>query len=101
MIYLYRIYHIFIYMKQGKIKQLKYVDWKIGIQWTFEIDFDTKVFWPYTYVFHRKNLYFNEETNERGSYFFPLKNKDFDNTELFLETNDIVEEVFQENLRNL
>lgn len=27
---------------------------------------------------------------ERGSYFFPLKNKSFKNTEIFIETDDIL-----------
>ena len=74
--------------------------WKItsekivsGTGWTngeFHLDFSNARFGPYTHIFHRENLYFHEEEWVRGSYFFPLKDSIYDNTELFLENNDIV-----------
>lgn len=56
----------------------------------FQVQFSHANFWPYTHVFHRKNLYFHQTEWVRGSFFFPLKDMKFENTEIFLETNDIV-----------
>lgn len=82
-------------MKKGKIITQRSFWTPAGIQWEFKVDFDHWRFGPYTYVFHRENLYFHEEANERGSYFFPLKTQAFNNTEIFLETDDIVLAVWE------
>lgn len=77
-------------MKKGQIIS-NWVSWDTQtIQGEFHIDFSNGIFGPYTYLFDRKRLYFSDETWERWSYFFPLKSTVFDNTEIFLETNDIV-----------
>lgn len=55
----------------------------------FHVDFKNSRFGPYTHIFHRENLYFHEDEWARGSYFFPLKDTRYGNTEIFLETNDI------------
>ena len=62
--------------------------WTTGL---FHVHFNHANFWPYSHIFHRKNLYFHESEQARGSYFFPepLKETQFWNTEIFLETNDI------------
>jgi len=77
-------------MKKGKIinhiKNIAEHSWESE----FSILFDHSEFWPYNYLFEREKLYFNEDLWERGSYFFPLKDLLFQNTELFLETNKIV-----------
>ena len=52
--------------------------------------FDHQEFGPYEYIFTRESLYFNQELDERGSFTFPLREKQFDNTEIFLEGDDIV-----------
>lgn len=77
-------------MKKGKIITQKIEKHTADIKWEFYIDFKDSRFWPYTHIFERKRLYFNEGVEERGSYFFPLRSGKFKNTEIFLETNDIV-----------
>jgi len=56
----------------------------------FSISFDNKEFWPYEFLYDRKRLYYDDKLEERWSYFFPLKEKEFWNTEIFIERNDIV-----------
>lgn len=73
-------------MKRGKILS----DTSDGYKWKFQIEFSQSTLGPYSFLFQRENLYFNEDLGERGSYFFPLKDTRFKNTEIFLETNDIV-----------
>lgn len=63
---------------------------KANIFWEFHIDFPTKKYWPYSHLFTRENLYYSEELWDRGSILFPIKEKEFDNTEIFLERDDIV-----------
>lgn len=55
----------------------------------FSIDFQNSSLWPYNFIFDRQRLYYDEFLDERWSYFFPLKSSNFENTEIFLETNDI------------
>lgn len=76
-------------MEQGKITW----EARSGKAWIFGefmIEFSVKSFWPYSHVFTRENLYFDEVLWERGAFLFPLKEKEFDNTEIFLERDDIV-----------
>ncbi len=56
----------------------------------FHVNFSNSRFGPYSHVFRRENLYFHESEWVRGSYFFPLESERFHNTEIFLETNEIV-----------
>lgn len=63
---------------------------KGGVFWNFHIEFPSKTFWPYNYVFTRENLYFCEELWERGASLFPLKEQKLENTEIFLERDDII-----------
>jgi len=62
----------------------------LWMKWTFKIEFASDSFWPYNYKFEKKDCYFNDWLKDRWTKIFPLKNKSFDNTEIFLETNDIV-----------
>lgn len=62
----------------------------LWMKWEFKIDFASDSFWPYNYKFEREDCYFNDWLEDRWTKIFPLKNKEFDNTEIFLETNDIV-----------
>ena len=82
-------YFLYI-MKTGNINSKKIVSGTAGTQGEFYIDFKESRLGPYTHLFKRENLYFDEESWERGSFFFPAKNKEFQNTEIFLETNDII-----------
>ncbi len=61
----------------------------LGMKWSFKIDFANDSFWPYNYKFEREDCYFNDWLEDRWTKIFPLKNKKFDNTEIFLETDDI------------
>ena len=62
----------------------------LWMKWEFKIEFANDSFWPYKYKFEREDCYFNDGLEDRGTILFPLKNKQFDNTEIFLETDDIV-----------
>ena len=62
----------------------------LWMKWEFKIEFANDSFGPYQYKFEREDCYFNDWLKDRGSVIFPLKNKKFDNTEIFLETDDIV-----------
>ncbi len=67
----------------------------LGMKWEFKIEFASDSFWPYKYKFQREDCYFNDGLGDRGSAIFPLKNKQFNNTELFLENDDIVITVWE------
>ena len=67
----------------------------LTMKWEFKIEFASDSFWPYKYKFEREDCYFNDGLEDRGSAIFPLKNKEFDNTELFIETDDIVIAVWE------
>ncbi len=62
----------------------------LWMKWEFKIEFANDSFWPYKYKFEREDCYFNDGLEDRWTVVFPLKNKKFDNTEIFLETDDIV-----------
>lgn len=62
----------------------------LGMKGEFVIEFANDSFGPYEYKFEREDCYFNDGLNDRGTKIFPLKNKQFDNTEIFLETDEIV-----------
>jgi hypothetical protein len=62
----------------------------ISTKWDFSVSFDHQEFGPYEYIFTRDSLYFSEKIDERGSFTFPLREKMFDTTEIFLERDDIV-----------
>ena len=62
----------------------------LWMKWEFSIEFANDSFGPYEYKFAREDCYFSDWLNDRGSVLFPLKNKRFDNTEIFLERDDIV-----------
>lgn len=77
-------------MKKGKIIRRHFSSNNNVRTGEFRIEFSQSTFGPYTHLYTRENLYFDEEMNERGSYFFPLKDDTFDNTEMFIENDDIV-----------
>ena len=62
----------------------------LWMKWEFKVEFATDSFWPYNYKFWREECYFNDWLEDRGTAIFPIKNKSFDNTEIFLENDDIV-----------
>jgi len=74
------------------IKKEKFSLW---MKWEFKIEFANDSFWPYRYKFEREDCYFNDGLEDRGTKIFPLKNKIFNNTEIFLETDDIVIAVWE------
>lgn len=61
----------------------------IKTQGKFFIDFSNSKIGPYTHLYDREKLYYHEIIDERGSLDFPLKNAEFENSEIFLETDDI------------
>ena len=67
----------------------------LTMKWEFKIEFASDSFWPYKYKFEREDCYFNDGLEDRGTSIFPLKNKKFDNTEIFLENDDIVIAVWE------
>ena len=67
----------------------------LWMKWEFKIEFANDSFWPYKYKFERTDCYFNDGLEDRGSAIFPLKNKKFNNTEIFLETDEIVIAVWE------
>ncbi len=67
----------------------------LWMKWEFKIEFANDSFWPYNYKFTKEDCYFNDGLQDRWSKIFPLKNKKVDNTEIFLETNDIVIAVWE------
>ncbi len=56
----------------------------------FLIEFANDSFGPYEYKFEREDCYFSDGLNDRWTKLFPLKNIKFNNTEIFLETDDII-----------
>lgn len=74
-------------LEQISIKKEKFLLW---MKWQFKIEFANDNFWPYDYKFAREDCYYNDWLEDRWSYMFPLKNKEFDNTEIFLENDDII-----------
>jgi len=67
----------------------------LWMKWEFKIEFASDSFGPYKYKFERTDCYFNDGLEDRGSAVFPLKNKYTKNTEIFLETDDIVIAVWE------
>lgn len=67
----------------------------LWMKWEFKIEFASDSFWPYKYKFQREDCYFNDGLDDRGTAIFPLKNKEFNNTEIFLETDDIVVAIWE------
>ena len=62
----------------------------LWMKWEFKIEFANDSFGPYKFKFERTDCYFNDWLEDRGTSVFPLKNKKFDNTEIFLEIDDLV-----------
>jgi len=77
-------------MKKGKVIHHEIQVNTARTSGEFSINFSEASFWPYRHIFTRENLYFDEDVSERWSYFFPMKSLLFQNTEIFLETNNIV-----------
>lgn len=69
------------------INKEKFSLWMKG---KFKIEFANDSFWPYNYKFEREDCYFNDGLEDRWTKIFPLRNQIFDNTEIFLETDDII-----------
>ncbi len=67
----------------------------LWMKWEFNIEFVSDSFGPYYFKFERTDCYFNDWLEDRGTKIFPIKNKQFDNTEIFLETDDIVIAVWE------
>ena len=62
----------------------------LWMKWEFYIEFATDRFGPYEYKFERVDTYYNDWLKDRWSVMFPLKEKKFDNTEIFIERDWIV-----------
>jgi len=62
----------------------------LWMKWEFKIEFANDSFWPYNFKFAKEDCYFNDWLEDRWTKIFPLRNKSFNNTEIFLETDDIV-----------
>lgn len=58
--------------------------------WQFYIDFASDTFWPYEYKFGKFDCYYSIFEKGRWISKFPYKNKEFNRSELFLETDDII-----------
>lgn len=67
----------------------------LNMKWEFKIEFASDSFWPYKYKFEREDCYFNDGLEDRWTAIFPLKNKKFKNTEIFLETDNIIVAVWE------
>lgn len=67
----------------------------LWMKWEFKIEFASDSFWPYNYKFERQDCYFNDWLEDRWTIAFPLKNDTNNNTEIFLETDDIVIAVWE------
>ncbi len=67
----------------------------LTMKWEFKIEFSSDSFWPYNYKFEKTDCYFNDWLEDRWTSIFPLKNKSFKNTEIFLETDEIVIAVWE------
>ncbi len=67
----------------------------LWMKWEFKIEFANDSFWPYNYKFTKEDCYFNDGLQDRWSKIFPLKWKTSGNTEIFLETSDIVIAVWE------
>lgn len=67
----------------------------LWMKWEFKIEFASDSFWPYNYKFQREDCYFIDWLDDRWSAIFPLKNKFTQNTEIFLENDDIVIAVWE------
>ena len=67
----------------------------LSMKWEFKIEFASDSFWPYKYKFERTDCYFNDWLEDRWTAIFPLQNKKFKNTEIFLETDNIVIAVWE------
>jgi len=91
MLYIYLSFFMWKIIKQNieqvKIEKKSFLLWMHG---QFTIEFLNDRFWPYDYKFERQDCYFIDWLEDRGTVKFPLKNKEFHNTEIFLETDDIV-----------
>ncbi len=74
-------------VEQIKIKRDKFSLW---MKWKFTIEFANDTFWPYDYKFAREDCYYQDWLQDRWSVAFPYKNKEFNNTEIFLETDDVI-----------
>lgn len=69
------------------VNKKKFQLWMKG---KFVIEFASDSFWPYDYKFAREDCYFSDWLSDRGTKMFPLLGEKFSNTEIFLETDDIV-----------
>lgn len=74
-------------LEQVEIKKEKFT---LSMKWQFKIEFANDSFGPYDYKFGREECYYIDWIDDRWTVKFPLKNKTFDNTEIFLETDDII-----------
>lgn len=70
-------------------------NFSLSMKGEFKIEFASDSFWPYKYKFERTDCYFNDGLEDRGTAIFPLQNKKFKNTEIFLETDDIIIAVWE------
>lgn len=72
--------------------QINKKSFSLSMKWEFSISFANNEFWPYDYKFQREDCYYLESINDRWTFLFPqfMKNRVFNNTEIFLETDDIV-----------
>lgn len=70
--------------------QIKKETFLLWMKWQFKIEFANDNFWPYDYKFAREDCYYIDGLQDRWTVEFPLKNKKFNNTEIFLENDDII-----------
>jgi len=79
-----------IIKQQVETIQIQKEKFKLWMKWEFFIEFVSDRFGPYEYKFERQDTYFSDGLQDRWSKIFPLKEKKFNNTELFFENDDIV-----------
>lgn len=70
--------------------KIKRLDKLLSMKWQFMIEFINDNFGPYEYKFWKFDCYYDDWLEDRWSSIFPYKNKEFNNTEIFLETDDVI-----------
>jgi len=75
------------HLESVNIKKQRFSLW---MKWKFFIEFVSDRFGPYEYKFEKEDTYFLDKLEDRWAVLFPLKEKTFDNTELFIENDDII-----------
>ncbi len=75
-------------MDKVNIKNINKID--LSHKWWFTINLSKDSFWPYDLKFWKRDCYYIDILQDRWSVLFPYKNIEFNNSEIFLETDDII-----------